>query len=181
MSDIFNPTETATAEGNAPSPTVTHYQQVAGQVQAAITAALAQIAPLETSHPATRDFVRANAAVDRKFLGAVVAAIENNLELETPRLSAATARDMLQFVEAFEALATQLLIIAKNFAFTIALYKAKFVQEALHAYSNSKRYAKNPNSGLRPYVEVMRRELGRAKHAKKVAAPPDSGTEVQAE
>ena len=181
MSTVFNHPETAAADGTVPTLTVTHYQQVAAEVSAAVASALSKIAPLEAPHPTTRDFVRANASVDDRFIASVIAAVESNPELQTPKFDVNEARDMLQFHDAFRPVLDQIEVLARNLKFTIDGRKAKTAEEALHVYALAKRYAKNPNSGVLAHVEIMRRELGRTfPHPRvKKPVPPANETEVQ--
>src|SRR6185436_2789974 len=111
MSTVLNQAQTTATEGTTPSPTVTRYQQLASEVSASIAKALSQIAPLEAPHPSTRDFVRANSAVGTKFIAAVIAAVEESPELQGTKFDVAEARDMLQFLEAFQPVLNQIAVL----------------------------------------------------------------------
>lgn len=161
MSNVLNYLQPAMAEESAQSPTVTHYQQIAAQVSAAITAAFADIAPLEKPHPSRRHFVRANAAVRTNFIAVVIAAVEAIPELQGVRFDADDARDALQFGEAFRPIVDQLEVLARELKFTIDARKANAAQGALNVYAAAKRYARDPKSELTSATEIMCRELGR--------------------
>jgi len=163
MSNVIRQSQTAVEGETTPSPTVTHYQQIAAQVSAAITTALQQIAPLEAPHPTTRDFVRANASVSIDFIVSVIAAVESTSELQGTKFNVVEARDMLQFIEAFRPVLDLIDVLARKLKFTMDARKANVAEDALHVYALGKRYARSPNSTTLPHVEIMRRELGRAR------------------
>jgi len=182
MSNVLNHPQTAANDDPTPSPTVTHYQQVASEVNGAIETALAQIAPLEAPHPTTRAFVRANAAIDTNFIASVIAAVENNKELQGTKFNLVEARDALQFAEAFRPILDRITILARNLKFTIDARKANVAEDALHVYALGKRYSKNPNSTVLPDVEIMRRELGRTyPHPREKTPTPSMEKEVVTE
>jgi len=163
MSNVLSHPQSAAAGETPPSPTVTHYQQLASEVSATIATAMSQIAPLEAPHPTTRDFVRANASVDSNFIVSVIAAVESTPELQGTKFDVTEARDMLQFADAFRPVLDQIDVLGRSLKFTIDARKAKVAEDALHVYALGKRYARNPNSAALPHVEIMRRELGRTR------------------
>jgi hypothetical protein len=180
MSTIPHAPETAAAE-EIPSPTVTHYQQVATQVKTSIDGAVALVGTLETPHTATRDFVRANAAVPLPFIVSIITAVERNSELQGIKFDLVAARDMLQFNDALNSVRDQVEVLDRTLKFTMDARKAAVAEEALHVYAAAKRYAKNPNSPLAPYVEIMKRELGRTRvhpRVKETPPAPAAGKEV---
>jgi hypothetical protein len=171
MSNVLNHPQSA-ASGDTPSTTtVTHYQQLAQQVSSTIATALSQISPLESPHPTTRDFVRANAAVETNFISSVIAAVESIPELQGTKFDVAEARDMLQFIEAFRPVLDQVDVLARSLKFTLDARKAKVAEDALHVYALAKRYSRNPNSATLPVADIMRRELGRKGPKPRAKAP----------
>lgn len=167
---ILQTQTTAAAAEPTDTPTVTHYDQLAAQVDATLTALLAPIGTLETSHPATRDAVRVNASVDDKFILAVLGAITETPSLQGLPFDVAQARDLLQLQTAFRPVADKLIALGSMLHFTMDARKASVVTAGRHVYLLAKRMAEPPQgAAIRPFVQVMQRELGRRRPKKKAA------------
>lgn len=98
---LHNADETTPLEVPA-TPTVTHYQQLAAEFSAALDGIVAVIPKLEPAHVSTVNFVRSHVNVPIEFLATAVAGVEQSAELQAvKKLDVSTARDTLQFIEAF--------------------------------------------------------------------------------
>jgi len=177
MSNILTPARPAASEPQVPSPTVTHYEQVAAELSIAVETAFAAIPNMEAPHPSTRDFVRSHQSVSNDFIASVIAAVEATPELQNvKKFSVAEARDTLQFIEAFAPIAARLTALANNLKFTMQSRKAKIAADALQTYDIAKGVARDAGSaGLVPHISNMRRTLGRGRprtHAKAPQEPP---------
>jgi hypothetical protein len=165
MSDQTKNDATAVAaEPQAPqSPAVTQYSQVAEKVSAMLSAAIAELGPLERPHQTTRDFVRANIGVDVKFVAAVIAAVETVAELQVlkSKFDVAAAHDTLQMLDAYDPLVAKLEVLARELRFTLDARKAKVVSDARQIYAVAQRFARDPASEVMAHVEIMKRGLNR--------------------
>jgi hypothetical protein len=179
MSEETKTTETVdAAEPQAPqSPAITHYSQVAEKVSAMLSAAIAELGPLERPHQATRDFVRAN-IVDVKFVSAVIAAVETVPELQAlkAKFDVDDAHDTLQMLDAYDPLVAKLQVLARELRFTLDARKAKVVSDARQIYAVAKRFGRDPASEVTAHVEVMKRVLNRRRRSKTEAPQPPAGT-----
>ncbi|HEY6140888.1 MAG TPA: hypothetical protein VI670_24295 [Thermoanaerobaculia bacterium] len=189
MTDQTKKDETAVAaEPQAPqSPAITQYSQVAEKVSAMLSAAIAELGPLERPHQTTRDFVRANIGVDVKFVAAVIAAVETVPELQAlkAKFDVAAAHDALQMFDAYDPIVAKLLALARELRFTLDARKAKVVSDARQIYAVAQRFARDPASEVTAHVEIMKRGLNRRRRSKtqapqtpqKPETPPDTKTE----
>ncbi len=142
-----NGTTTTPPTAEAPSPTITHYQQLATEFMAALDE-IAQIIPkLEAAHISTANFVRSHLNVPIEFLATATAAVEQTAELQgVKKLDVASARDTLQFIDAFRPVLDKVSAFAKNLQFTLNSRKASLASEALQIYDIAKGLARDPNS-----------------------------------
>ena len=185
MSTNPNRTATAAAEGttpdpaSTPSPTVTHYQQLADQFSKALDDIAAIIPKLESTHAATANFVRSHLNVPTEFLATAIAAVEQVPELQNVnKLDVAAARDTLQFIEAFRPVQDKVTAFASSLKFTMASRKATLAADALQIYSIAKGVARDPGSaGVASIVANLKRDLGRRGRPKGpvTAAKPSPG------
>ena len=173
MSTILDHPKAAAAE--EPSPTVTHYEQLAAEVSIAIDTAIAEIRGIEAPHPATRDFVTAHQSVPNDFIAAVMAAVDATPELKNVnKFNVAEARDTLQFMDAFGPVATRLAAMARDLKYTMQARKAKIAADALQTYEIAKGVARDPGSaGLVTHIADMRRTLGRGRPRPRAKTPPE--------
>ncbi|HEX2062670.1 MAG TPA: hypothetical protein VHK90_18155 [Thermoanaerobaculia bacterium] len=174
---------TTTPPPDSPTPTITHYQQLATEFMAALDE-IAQIIPkLEAAHISTANFVRSHLNVPIEFLGTATAAVEQTAELQgVKKLDVASARDTLQFIDAFRPVLDKVSAFAKNLQFTLNSRKASLASEALQIYDIAKGLARDPNSAtVASLVANMKRDLGRRGRPKtppalrKVAPAPGIG------
>ena len=151
-------------DGERPSPTVTHHDRVAAAFIKRIEQGFALIGELETPHPQKERFVRANHTVPVEFIADVASIVEETPELDSVRrLIPAEARDVLQFLAAFEPAANRVAILLQTLRFTMRAKKAKVADEALQVYFLAKRYARRRSgAAIAERAAVMRRSLGRA-------------------
>jgi hypothetical protein len=146
------------------SPTVTHHEQVAAAFLERIEDAFALIGGLQTPHPKKERFVRAYHTVSVDFIADVAAIVDQTPELETvKRFVPAEARDVLQFLAAYEPAANRVEILLRALRFTMRAKKAEAADAALHVYFLANRYSrKHSGSPLAERAAAMRRTLGRA-------------------
>jgi hypothetical protein len=148
---------------DTPTPTITHYQQVAAEFMSALDQ-IAQIIPkLEAIHVSTANLVRSRLNVPNEFLATVTAAVEQVAELQAiNKLDVNAARDTLQFLEAFRPVRDKVDAFAKNLKYTMDSRKAKLATDSLLTYDVAKGLARDPNSAtIASLVANMKRDLGR--------------------
>ncbi len=162
------PDGTATDPANTPTPTVTHYQQLADQFSKALDDLAAIVPQLEASHATTANFVRSHLNVPTEFLATAIAAVEEVPELQNVnKLDVVSARDTLQFIEAFRPVQDKLTAFANTLKFTMASRKATLAADALQIYSIAKGIARDPGSAaVVSLVANLKRDLGRRGRAK---------------
>lgn len=154
---------TTTPPVDTPTPTITHYQQVAAEFMSALDE-ISQIIPkLEAIHVSTANLVRSRLNVPNEFLATVTAAVEQVQELQAiNKLDVNAARDTLQFLEAFRPVRDKVDAFAKNLKYTMDSRKAKLATDSLLTYDVAKGLARDPNSAtIASLVANMKRDLGR--------------------
>jgi len=81
-------------------------------------------------------------------------------------------RDLVKFADAYDPVADELEALAQFIRHSTRAARNRAGSEALTTYALAKRLAKRPeNADLAPYVEDMRRALGRTRKAKSRPAP----------
>jgi hypothetical protein len=147
-----------------PSPALTHHERAAATFVEHIEQAFALLGELQTPHPKKERFVRAYHTVSVEFIAGVAAIVDETPELENvKRFVPAEARDVLQFLAAYEPAANRVEILLRALRFTMRAKKAKVADAALQVYFLANRYARRPaNSLIAERAAVMRRALGRA-------------------
>jgi len=151
-----------------PTPTVTHYQQLADDFSKALDQIVQIIPKLEITHPATANFVRSHLNVPTEFLATAIAAVEQTTELQhINKLDVAAARDTLQFIEAFRPVQDKVTALASSLKFTMASRKASLAADALQIYNIAKGIARDPGAAaVASLVQNLKRDLGRRGRAK---------------
>jgi hypothetical protein len=169
---VQGPSPGALTAGDTPSPTVTHYQQLAEAFMKALDDLIAGLPPLESPHPLTMPFVRGKANVKRGFLLSAVAAVEQVPALRgVDTLDPVQGRDTLQFLEAFQTLADRMSGFANELKFTLRARHAALANAALQIYAIAKGVNRDPsNSSILQHVENMKRFV--ARKGRKTATPP---------
>jgi hypothetical protein len=159
------------------TPTVTHYQQVAANLNKAIDDMLALMPNFVESHPATKGVVRAQRSVSNDFIVSAIAAVEQNPEIDGLHdFDVAEARDTLQFSEAFRPMKDKLNAAAINVEFSIDHRRANVVEPALQVYALTKGLARNPaRTSAAAHAANLKRDLGRKGRKKKAAPAPTPG------
>jgi len=160
------------------TPTVTHYQQVAAKVNAAIDELLALVPDFVESHPVTGVFVRTHLNLPADFIATVIAAAEANPELQAASgFDVTKARDTVQFGDAFRAMADKFDTAAKNIRFTIDSKRAEVNNEGLRFYEVAKGAARDPRkTAVSAHVGNLKRDLGRTGIGRKKKVPPPAPT-----
>lgn len=160
----------------AQSPTVTHYQQLADDLTRALDQIAASIPKLESTHPATANFVRSHANIPIPFLVTAIAAVEQTPELQIiKQFDVAATRDAIQFNEAFRPVYDKMTAFANSINFTMSSLKANVAADALQIYAIAKGLARDPGAGnVRSHVQNLKRDLGRSGKPRgaKQPAPP---------
>jgi hypothetical protein len=177
MSDVVTGVTAAAAPDDPASPqtpTVTHYQQVAANLNKAIYEMLALMPNFVESHPATKGVVRSQRSVSNDFIISAIAAVEQNPEIDGLHdFDVAEARDVLQFSEAFRPMKDKLNAAALNVEFSIDFRRANVVEPALQVYAVTKGLARNPaRTSAAAHAANLKRDLGRKGGRKKVTPPP---------
>ncbi|HEY4639702.1 MAG TPA: hypothetical protein VII75_00020, partial [Thermoanaerobaculia bacterium] len=149
--------------GTGPTPTVTHYQQLADNFSKALDEIVQNIPNLEIAHPATANFVRSHLNVPTAFLATAIAAVEQTPALQhIDKLDIATARDTLQFIEAFRPIQDRIVALASSVKFTMDSRKALLAADALQIYDIAKGIARDPGAAaVHSLVANLKRDLGR--------------------
>jgi phosphoenolpyruvate carboxylase len=170
-----------------PSPTQTHYQQVATQIIAVLNELAAKIPTLEGKHVATLDFVRTHQNVPLEFIETVTSAVELTPTLSgTQKFDAEEARDTLQFIQAFRPVYDLMNTLARDLKFTLSSRRAKITADSLQMYAIAKGIARDPNTPeVGAHVANMRRDLARKKPVRPktpepAPAPPSPGIPMAA-
>lgn len=165
------PGDGTTAPPAIPSPTLTRYQQVAGNLSKAIDEAAQLIPDFQIAHPSKKNFIRVHAGVPIPFLATTVVAVDDRPELSVlNKLDANEGRDTIQFLEAFRSAQDKVDAFSNNLKFTMGLKKANFAERALQVYVIAKGLARDPNgAAVAAHVANMKRDLGRTRP--KVTAP----------
>jgi AraC-like DNA-binding protein len=157
------PEGTPPAPVTGPTPTVTHYQQLADDFSKALDEITQIIPKLEITHPATANFVRSHLNVPTEFLATAIAAVEQTTELQhINKLDIAAARDTLQFIDAFRPVQDKVTALASSLKFTMASRKASLAADALQIYNIAKGIARDPGAAaVASLVQNLKRDLGR--------------------
>jgi hypothetical protein len=156
-----------------PTPTRTHYQQVADNLLAAIAAFVAEIPSFETAETMPRSFIRRKRGVPREFVNTAVGALITSPELQSVKqLDATVSADNHQYVEGLSPVLNQLGTIYKDLKATLDGKRALLASDAQQIYAVARSLAHEKQGGaLLSHVENMRRALRpRRKKAKKGAA-----------
>jgi len=168
-------TEVSAPEPPTPpqSPTVTHYQLVAANLNKAIDDMLALMPNLVEAHPATKGAVRSQKTVSNAFIISAIAAVEQNPEIDgLHRFDVTEARDVLQFSEAFRPMRDKLYAATINVGFSIDFRRANIVEPALEVYALTKGLARNPeHTAAAAHAANLKRDLGRSGRRKKKVTP----------
>jgi hypothetical protein len=147
-----------------PTPTVTYYQQLAGEFLTELDE-IAAIVPklVEAQQASTANFVRTHLNVSTEFIATVIAAVEQTPELQgVGRLDVTAARDTLQLIEAFRTVLDKVTAFTSSLQYTMNSRKASLVVDSLQMYDIAKALARDPNNAaIRSHVANMKRDLGR--------------------
>lgn len=162
-----------------PNLTVTKYQELADEISAAFDGFVAKLPQFEERHPTTQRFVQGHLSVSDQFVASAVAAVDATEELQgVKKLDVNQARDVQQFVNAFQAIADKSIAFGRGLQFTIDSQKASLAADALQIYAISKGLVRDPGSApLVAHVETMKRHLNRKGPKKKVPTPTSTTTD----
>lgn len=163
-------------ETQTQTPTTTHYQQLAAQLDAAMKAVLAEVPKFEMPQRSKKSKVVAHLWVPPEFLADACNVVQStDLGLEKV-LDPADVQNVLQFAEAFRSLVKTVQALAAGLDFTIKVQYARVANNALDAYAIVKRLGRDGTDGtLQRHTETMSRSLGRKTprpRANKTPAPP---------
>lgn len=139
---------------------------------------LIKLLPAAKDQPAMNtQFVRTHLNVSDEFLRAAVDTLEKIPGIAgVTSFDAATAREMLQTLDAFGPVVKQLVATTAGAQFALNSIKAALVNSALRAYYVAKRMARDtePLAGPSPvgvHAEVLKKTLGRKNGTKATGSP----------
>jgi hypothetical protein len=182
MSDVVkNATEEPNPAPNGETTTITHFQQLAAQLEAAMKAVLAEIPQFEMPQKAKTRKVGQHQTVPPDFIVNAAAAVKAS-EVDLIKVfDPAEAQAVLQFVEAFKPLVEVAAALAAGLDFTVKVQYARAAAGALTVYAIAQRLALNGDGTMERLVETMSRSLGRkrARPRVKAPAPPDTPSAPQ--
>ena len=171
-------------ETETPTPTVTHYQEVAAQLRKALNDAQALIPTFAPAHPATKESVRKYQSFPDTLIGTAIAAVEGSAELQrVGKFDVVEARDVQQFIEAFRSCIDQADVLLRDMKFTVAARKANVIAEALQLYDIAKGLGRDPDSAdVAAHAHNLRRDIhrGRPRHRAAKTPPPPEAPKPQA-
>lgn len=161
-----------------PTPTATHYQQVADRMSAALAQAIALMPELQGEQPSTSKFVRTKQNVPIPFIETVTASVTASPELQgLKRFDVQNARDVVQYWQAFRPVYDQMIAFARSLKFSIDVRRAPVARDALQVYHIAKGVARDPDSTeIASHVANMRRDLRRRQRPVKEAGDGSSET-----
>ena len=163
-----------TAPDSPFTPTITHYQEVAKAVSAALTAITTLIPSFEAMHPDSVRFVRGHQGFPNDFIATVLAAVEADPQLQSVnKFDVAEARDALQYIEAFRSVIDQVEALLANIKFSCAVRKARVIANGLQVYQIAKGLGRDPQSAsVASHARNMKRDLKRPGSKRSKAADP---------
>jgi len=143
--------------------TVTRFLALAQQFSESADELFAVIPDLQEAHPTIVDQVRGHTTVPIPFLYSMVSLVEEQPELQAlGKLSAASGRGRLQFMEAFRPMIDKLTVFIDKLKFTVKAQRASLTTEALQMYALIKALARDRGSAeLGAYVAILKRSLNR--------------------
>jgi hypothetical protein len=146
-----------------PTPTTTHYQEVAKQISDLLTTAVGLIPAFEAKHQATAKFVHAHSGFPNDFIATVLAAVEADPQLQgVKKFDVTEARDTLQYMEAFRPVIDQAEALRENLRFSCTARKARVVADGLQLYDIAKGIGRDPGSAsVASFTKNMKRDLNR--------------------
>jgi hypothetical protein len=169
----------ATAAGDpttpdVPTPTRTHYQDLATTLRTALEGLAPQIPFWQVVHPTLRKAIRSARVVNGKFIETVVAAVDSTPELQAlNKFDLPDAQDMLQFRAAFRPLVDQLQALSRDLLFTMDTRQAKVGDKALQMYYLAKGLGRDiGGADILSLAENMGRDLGRKRPKPRGKATP---------
>src|ERR1044071_2288542 len=154
-------------------PTLTHFQQLAAQLKAAIGAVMAEIPEFDLGHDDKAHFVSVHQSVPVAFIGTVASSIDPK-QIGTNIFDPADAQNVLQFVEAFRPLVDDATALAAGLDFTVKAQYARVAAGALNAYAIAKRLALKGDATMKLHVQNMQRDLGRTRVRPRAKTPPQT-------
>ena len=149
----------------SPTPTVTHYQEVAVQLKKALSEAQALIPTFAPAHAVTKEFVQKYQSFPDPVIGTAIAAVEGSAELQRiGKFNILEARDTQQFIEAFRSCIDQTEVLLRDMKFTVAARKANVIAEALQLYEIAKGLGRDPDSAdVAAHAQNLRRDIRRGR------------------
>ncbi|HSY47769.1 MAG TPA: hypothetical protein VLC46_03075 [Thermoanaerobaculia bacterium] len=115
------------------------------------------------------------ASVPPEFVELSAVSVKNSLALvRVGALDPAQTRDLMSYAKAYDPVADELEALAQFIRHSTLAARNKAGSEALTTFAVAKRLAKHPeNADLLPFVDDMRRALGRTRKGKSKPAAPD--------
>ena len=144
------------------TPTPTHYQEVAGQLMAALAAFASIIPKLEEAEAADAKQVRRYLNVPDVFCYTAITAAEDLPELDSAQQHTVQGRNRLQYIEAFRPVDQMLYVVSRRLRHGLYANKSAVAGNALEIYRVARAKKKsNRNPALAAHVEAMKRDLAK--------------------
>jgi len=181
QSEVTPPADPA----STPSPTQTHYQQVAEQVIGALDAFTGAIPDFDSAHDLTKVFIRSKRNIPARFVSTAVGSLLVSPELQSVKqLDVNGSHDNTQYVDAFTPVLNALGTVFKGLQFTIDIRKARLATEAQKIYKVAQGLAQDRNGAtVGAHVENMKRarkpRQSRAKSKKQPSPAPAPATTAE--
>jgi hypothetical protein len=162
-----------------PTPTITHYQDVARQFSASFITSMALIPAFEPKHESTAKFVQSHSGFPNDFIATVLSAVEADSQLQNvQKFDVVEARDTLQYLEAFRPVIDQVEAFLANLKFTCSARKARVVADGLQIYEIAKGLGRDPGSAsVASHAKNMKRDLKRPGPPRKKKEVPTPQTQ----
>ena len=176
------------------TPTPTHYQQLAAEIQAAIDTIATLLPKLEESLTADTRQARRNLNVPDAFCHTAVNAVEQLPEINAAKkLNVDKCRNQLQFIEAFRPVYDKFEAVSRRLRHALWSNKASAATASLQVLRVAKAYASdNRSPAVAAHVAAMQRDLARKtrmtkaelaerklQKLKQASEQPPEGKEVQ--
>jgi hypothetical protein len=140
---------------------VTHYQQLAIQLTAALDAFRAAIPNLESVTPGAKAFIKRKKRIPQPFVTAAVGSLALSPDLQgVKQFSPEESTDDTQFIEAITPLSMNVVMLGRELVLTVQAREARMATRAQKVYAVARGLAldRDPDA-LLPHLDNMKRAL----------------------
>jgi hypothetical protein len=167
----------ATSADGIQLPALAEAEQLALGVLAVLDRLAASIPDLRPPHPKTARRARGARTVNREAVLSIVAMVEatdrfRNIKVLNPE----QARKVVQYRDAYRAIAERLNMLLRTVNHTIEAQWAEVVASAMYTYTVANSMAGPRETELLPHLEIIRRHLGRTRGPKRKKKSPEPET-----